>query len=156
MHSFLWLSNIPLHICLRTYPFICWWISRLPPCPSYCKQCCNEQWCACVFFKDGFLEVYAHSGIKGLYGEDEINILLVCVSAKHIHASLAAQLIKNSHAKQESAAMQETRVQFLDQEHPWRRKWQPTPVFLPGKSHGQRSLVGYSPCNCKSQTWLSN
>ena len=27
----------------------------------------------------------------------------------------------------------------------WRRKWQPTPVFLPGKSHGQRSLVGYSP-----------
>jgi len=28
---------------------------------------------------------------------------------------------------------------------PWRRKWHPTPVFLPGKPHGQRSLVGYSP-----------
>ena len=28
---------------------------------------------------------------------------------------------------------------------PWRRKWQPTPVFLPGESPGQRSLVGYSP-----------
>ena len=28
---------------------------------------------------------------------------------------------------------------------PWRRKWQPTPIFLPEKSHGQRSLVGYSP-----------
>ena len=28
---------------------------------------------------------------------------------------------------------------------PWRRAWQPTPVFLPGKSHGQRSLAGYSP-----------
>ena len=27
----------------------------------------------------------------------------------------------------------------------WRRKWQPTPVFLPGESHGQRSLVGDSP-----------
>ena len=27
----------------------------------------------------------------------------------------------------------------------WRRQWQPTPVFLPGKSHGQRSLVGCSP-----------
>ena len=27
---------------------------------------------------------------------------------------------------------------------PWRRKWQPTPVFLPGKSHGQRSLAAYS------------
>ena len=28
---------------------------------------------------------------------------------------------------------------------PWRRAWQPTPVFLPGESHGQRSLVGYGP-----------
>ena len=28
---------------------------------------------------------------------------------------------------------------------PWRRAWQPAPVFLPGESHGQRSLVGYSP-----------
>ena len=28
---------------------------------------------------------------------------------------------------------------------PWRRKGQPNPVFLPGESHGQRSLVGYSP-----------
>ena len=27
---------------------------------------------------------------------------------------------------------------------PWRRKWEPTPVFLPGKSHGQRSLLGYT------------
>ena len=40
---------------------------------------------------------------------------------------------------------------------PWRRKWQPTPVFLPGKSHGRRSLVGYSPSgNKESNTpeWL--
>ena len=32
---------------------------------------------------------------------------------------------------------------------PWRRKWQPTPVFLPEKSCGQRSLAGYSPRGCK-------
>ena len=31
----------------------------------------------------------------------------------------------------------------------WRRKWQPTPVFLPGKSHGQRILVGYNPWDRK-------
>ena len=30
-------------------------------------------------------------------------------------------------------------------EIPWKRKWQPTPVFLPGKCHGQRSLASYSP-----------
>ena len=35
---------------------------------------------------------------------------------------------------------------------PWRRKWQPTPAFLPGESHGQRSLAGYSPWVAKSQT----
>ena len=37
----------------------------------------------------------------------------------------------------------------------WRRKWQPAPVFLPGESHGQSSLVGHSPGVAKSQTGLS-
>ena len=39
---------------------------------------------------------------------------------------------------------------------PWRRKWQPSPVYLPGKSHGQRSLANYSPWVTKSRTWLSD
>ena len=38
----------------------------------------------------------------------------------------------------------------------WKRKWQPTPVFLPGKSHGQRSLVGDTPLALKSWTQLNN
>ena len=41
--------------------------------------------------------------------------------------------------------MQETEVWSLGQKILWKRKWQPTPVFLLGESHGQRSLVGYSP-----------
>ena len=52
-------------------------------------------------------------------------------------------------------AMQETRVQFLDQKNPLRRKWQPTTVFLPGESHRQRSLTCYSPWDRKSRTQLS-
>ena len=40
--------------------------------------------------------------------------------------------------------MWETRVQFLGGKISWRRKRQPPTVFLPGKFHGQRSLVGYS------------
>ena len=32
---------------------------------------------------------------------------------------------------------------------PWRREWQPTPVFLPEESYGQKSLVGYSPWSHK-------
>ena len=39
---------------------------------------------------------------------------------------------------------------------PWERKWQPTPVFLPEKSHGQRSLAGYSPRACQRRTWLNS
>ena len=42
-------------------------------------------------------------------------------------------------------AVQETRVLSLSWEDPQRSKWQPTPVLLPEKFHGQRSLVGYSP-----------
>ena len=52
-------------------------------------------------------------------------------------ASLVVQTVKNL------PVMQETRVWSLDQEDPWRRKWQPTPVFLPGEFHGQRSLADY-------------
>ena len=36
-------------------------------------------------------------------------------------------------------------VQSLVEKIPWRRAWQPTPVFFPGEFHGQRSLAGYSP-----------
>ena len=41
---------------------------------------------------------------------------------------------------------------------PWRREWQPSPVFLPGESHGQRSVAGYSPWGHKESDttkWLS-
>jgi len=58
-------------------------------------------------------------------------------------ASLVVQIVKNL------PAMRETWVRFLVRKIPWRRKWQTTPVFLPGKSHGQRSLVAYSPWGCK-------
>ena len=42
------------------------------------------------------------------------------------------------------SAMQETKFDPWVGKFHWRRKWQLTPVFLPGKSHGQRSLAGYS------------
>ena len=55
-------------------------------------------------------------------------------------ASLVAQTVKNL------PAMWETWDWLLGWELiPWRRAWQPTPVFLPGESHGQRSLAGCSP-----------
>ena len=58
--------------------------------------------------------------------------------------------------------MQETqdiRVRSLGWEDPQRRAWQPPPVFLPGKPYRQRSLVGYSPWDCKESDmteWLTH
>ena len=53
-----------------------------------------------------------------------------------------AQQVKNWPAIQETWEMH---VQSLGWKDPLEKEWQPTPVFLPGKSHGQRSLAGYSP-----------
>ena len=60
--------------------------------------------------------------------------------------SLVVQQVKNL------PATQETWVQSVGLKIPWRRKWQPTPVFLPEKSHGQKNLESYSPWGCKSVT----
>ena len=65
-----------------------------------------------------------------------------------IRASQVAQWVKNPPAMQATQEM-ETQVQPLVWEDPWRRKWQPTPVLLPGGSRGHRSLAGYSPRGCK-------
>ena len=57
-----------------------------------------------------------------------------------------ALVVKNPPA---NAGDEKTRVQPLGRGAIRRRKWQPIPVFLPGESQGQRSLVGYSPRSCK-------
>ena len=53
--------------------------------------------------------------------------------------SLVAQMVKNL------SAIQETQIGKI----PWRTGQEPTPVFLPEESHGQRSVVGYSPLRHK-------
>ena len=68
-------------------------------------------------------------------------------------ASLVVQLGKNP------PTMQKTQVWSLGGEDPWRRKWQPSPVSLSRKCHGQRSLAGYSPWGCKESDmtkWLTH
>ena len=74
--------------------------------------------------------------------------LLVIREGSYWHlnwASLVAQRVRSL------TVMQETWVRPLGPE-----EWQPTPMFLPGDSLGQRSLTGYSPWGHKSQTPLSN
>ena len=54
-----------------------------------------------------------------------------------------AQMVKNL------PAIQETWIRSLSQEDPLEKGMQPIPVFMPGESHGQRSLADYSPSGCK-------
>ena len=71
---------------------------------------------------------HSHNGFKGL--------------------SVELESFPDGSAVKNLPAMQETLVRSLGWENPlipWRRAWQPAPVFLPGESYGHRSLVGSSP-----------
>ena len=67
----------------------------------------------------------------------------ICTGSLASGTSLVAQTVKNL------PAMQENWIQALGQEVPLRREWQPTLLFLPRESHGQRNLLGYSPWDQK-------
>ena len=79
------------------------------------------------------------------FGSGAWQAIFICGNLPAASASLVAQRLKHL------PAMWKTWVRS------WRKKWQPTPVFLPGESHVRRSLVGYSLYGvAKSQTPLSN
>ena len=67
----------------------------------------------------------------------------VCIYIYLYRASQVTLVVKNPPAN--TGDISEMQVQSLGRKDPWRRAWQPTPVFLPGESHGQRSLEGDSP-----------
>ena len=85
-------------------------------------------------------------------GFSEPRILASCEIGQYLWTSLVVQMIKNC---------MQCRISGFNPwvgKIPWRRKWQPTPVFLPGESHGQRRLAGYSPWGHKESDtteWLT-
>ena len=136
------------------YPFVCQWTSRLLPCPSYCKQCCNEHWGTCVSFISGFLGVYAQQWDFWVIWEFYFQVFKEsshCSPEKAMatHSSTLAWKIPWT---EEPGGLQSmgllvvghdwtTSLSLFTFMH-WRRKWQPTPVFWPGESQGRGSLVG--------------
>ena len=75
----------------------------------------------------------------------ELNFLR---DTRHLGASPVARWVKNPRAMQETQAMW---VPSLGQEDPLEKEWLPTPLFLPGEFHEQRSLAGYSSWGCQTQ-----
>ena len=138
MHYFnSWVIFHCIYVPQLYYPFVCHWASRFLPCPGYCKQFCYEHWGTCVSFNSGM----PSSGIAGLCGSSE--------KAMAPHSSTLAWKIPCTEEPGRLQSMGSLRIghdwatslSLFTFMH-WRRKWQPTPVFLPGESQGLGSLVG--------------
>ena len=83
--------------------------------------------------------MFGNTGFSSYILKIAVELSIFCC-IMHINiTSLVAHMVKHL------TTMRETQVQSLGWEDPQRRKRQPTPVFLPGKSHGRKSMVGYSP-----------
>ena len=78
-----------------------------------------------AIFHSGYISLHSHQQCK--------KVPFYPQPLQHFGASLMAQRVKHL------PAMLETQFDPLFGKIPWRRKWQPTPVFLPGESHGLRS-----------------
>jgi len=97
------------------------------------------------FFGQKSLAGYIPWGCKELDTTERLSTNNVCLL--YLKKHLGRALIIISKVKRTNHDRQMLCVCLNTPPHPHfgrRKKWQPTPVFLPGKSHGQRSLVGYS------------
>ena len=89
------------------------------------------------------------------------SLSLVVDRPSHIREARGAQRHRHSFARPRTCSGKESTCQGRRQKRhgfdpwvgmiSWKRKWQPTPVFLPGESHGQRSLADYSPWSHKKR-----
>ena len=119
---------------------------------------CGEGECDAGLYADdyemtgGLLEIGWRpppSQSEQLRGIEVVRVFYFSATSKG--ASLVAQTLKNL------PTMQEAWIQSLGLKIPWRREWLPTPIFLPGEFHGQRSLAGYIVHGVpKCQTQLSD
>ena len=98
------------------------------------------------------------SGAYGIFLDQGSNPCLLHWKADSLPLNLYGSLLKGFLKRalfpggsddKASARIAETRFNPRVWKIPWRKKWQPIPVFLPGKFHGWRSLVGYSPWGLK-------
>ena len=128
---FLWLSRIPLYICITSsHPFICnEHLGCLCTLAIVNSATMNIGVCASfgIIVLSGYIP---RSRIVRSYGNSISSFLRTLWVAQWQRIFLP---------------MQKMQVGTLGWEDPRRRKWQRTTVFLPGKSHGQRNLVGYGP-----------
>ena len=125
-----------------------WFVTQDVVYPGECSKCTWEEG---IFFWFGWnvLKISMRSISSNVLFRNWVSLLIFCfdklsIGVSGVLKSIIIVLLSISPFMSDSVCL-------------WRRKWQPTPVFLPGESHGWRSLVGYSSqCRKKSDTteWL--
>ena len=117
------------------FPFFYQWTFMLLPYLGCCKQCCNERWGACIFFKLWFsLDKWPLMGFLGHMA----TLFLLFKGSPPTWLSGKGTMCQCRRRKR-------CGFESCVQKSLWRRKWQSFPVFLLERSRGQRSLEGYSP-----------
>ena len=104
-----------------------------------------------LYLKESY-SVYNSSELQIWHVNDLVALRNVCVDLKTVcHKSevWTSVCIPGGSMVKNPPAIQETQVRSMGQEDPLEKGMQPTPVFLPGESHGQRSLTAYRPWGCK-------
>ena len=124
-------KTIDLHMQVRLITYTHKWYNYL----IY-----KHEWCRCCF-KGTFRKLAC--GINTLFYKMTANYTSYHNKSpiNYFAGFPSGSVVKNLPAMQET---QEMWVQSLVRKIPWQRAWQPIPVFLPGESHGQQSLAGYS------------
>ena len=103
-----------------------------------------------------YLRMKLHINVTSLFWSTSwLNINMNFLSYTYIYIFIRSMDFSGGSAVKNLPAVQETQVQSLVRKIPWKRKWKLTPVLMPGKSHGQRSLGRPQSMGLpKSLTWL--
>ena len=129
----------------------CWFVSRITTCYDQCVRLGNNQAVWQTSKQAGWgLSLRANAWRLGLGWAASPGIWHQLKTAEDFPGGASS--------KQLACQCRRRGFDPLAREISWRRAWQPTPVFLPGESYGQRSLVGYSPWGHKELNiikWLS-
>ena len=112
--------------------------------PKELKFWANPKTCTQIFIADSFLIAKAWKHPRCPPVDKQINKVWSIQTLGYYSGLKSNEGCTGGSSVKNPPAEHETCVQSLSREDPLRRNWQPTPVFLPGKSHGQRLLAGYS------------